>query len=593
MKALRLLAIVASALILVGGWLYFYLSARADDLRAHTRGIAALRTLGEIEDRWNTFAFALRAGQNPDAIDFSAGKREAAQALAGGVGIETPLAVQNAAAARQAFDAKAELGPRLAAIAKDEQEASAALSAAAQFLRSSLRDTSEAVRATLEARLADFDARSARFAAQANTATAAALATAAERVAAAASGAGVAPGELVAGAHRLAESRLVRDRLIDEFTLAPTGPRLDTLSRVLEREFDDALADADRYRVYLLFYSAFLLVVLGYYAWRLAESFRVIGRVNQELKHANETLEQRVTERTRELSDALALLKHSEAMLVQSEKMSSLGQMVAGIAHEVNTPLAYVKSSLDAVGTRLPEIEGMASETERLVAALDAADADEAELARRYAAVSERLAAMKSHDALAELGTLVDDGRHGIERISELVTSLRDFSRLDRSKLAEFDVNEGIGSTLVIARHLLKGKTVRKLLAELPKITCAPSQLNQVLLNLVTNAAQATPEEGGKITLRSRMVDADHVAVDVIDNGHGIPKDVMPKIFDPFFTTKDIGKGTGLGLSISYKIIESHGGRIDVTSEVGKGTRFTVVLPIKARAEAARLAAVA
>jgi signal transduction histidine kinase len=333
--------------------------------------------------------------------------------------------------------------------------------------------------------------------------------------------------------------------------------------------------------------------VLAYYASKLAESFRVIRRVNADLKHANETLESRVEERTEELSNALKLLKQSEAMLVQSEKMSSLGQMVAGLAHEVNTPLAYVKSSLDAVSTRLPEIEAMAGETAKLVDALGADTPDEQALAQHYQTVSQRLGAMHEHDAIGELRSLVQDGRHGIDRISELVTGLRDFSRLDRSKLADFDLNEGIESTLVILRNVLKGKELHKDLQAIPHIACAPSQLNQVFLNLINNAAQATPEKGGIILVRTRAVGKDQVAVDVVDNGHGIPKDVLPKIFDPFFTTKEVGKGTGLGLSISYKIVESHGGRIDVASEPGKGTRFSVYLPVKSAAEVAAIAAAA
>jgi two-component system, NtrC family, sensor kinase len=279
-------------------------------------------------------------------------------------------------------------------------------------------------------------------------------------------------------------------------------------------------------------------------------------------------------------------LKQSEAMLIQSEKMSSLGQMVAGVAHEVNTPLAYVKSSLDAVDTRLPEIADMAAETERLLGMLEGSDADEETLAAQFAKVTGLVSGIKSHDALGELRSLVGDGRHGIQRISEIVTSLRDFSRLDRSKIAEFDVNEGIESTLVIGRNVLKGKHVRKELGRLPRIECMPSQLNQVFLNLVTNAAQATPEQGGEIVVRTRVEDPGHVAVDVIDNGHGIAPEIRKKIFDPFFTTKEVGKGTGLGLSICYKIVESHGGRIDVQSDVGKGTRFTVVLPVKSGLEA-------
>ena len=132
----------------------------------------------------------------------------------------------------------------------------------------------------------------------------------------------------------------------------------------------------------------------------------------------------------------------------------------------------------------------------------------------------------------------------------------------------------------MLAKHELKGHTIRRQYGDIPPVTCSPSQINQVFLNLITNAAQAIDAGRGVITLATRRVDAGHVAVDVQDNGKGIPPEVLPKIFDPFFTTKDVGKGTGLGLSIAYKIVQQHGGTITVDSKVGVGTRFTVVLPL-------------
>jgi len=161
------------------------------------------------------------------------------------------------------------------------------------------------------------------------------------------------------------------------------------------------------------------------------------------------------------------------------------------------------------------------------------------------------------------------------------VTNLKNFSRLDRSKVASFNLNEGLDSTLMIARHELKHHAVKKNYGNIPPITCSPSQINQVFLNLINNAAQATAAGKGVIQLTTRREGPGHVAVEVADNGKGIPPEVLPKIFDPFFTTKEVGKGTGLGLSIVYKIVEQHGGRISVDSTVGVGTRFTVVLPLQ------------
>jgi len=354
------------------------------------------------------------------------------------------------------------------------------------------------------------------------------------------------------------------EALFDQAWLSPAGPRLDVLSRVLDRAFEDALTQAELYRVWLLYYSAFLLAILAYLV--------------SQLYQANVGLERRVAERTRELSQALDKLKESEAMLVQSEKMSSLGQMVAGLAHEVNTPLAYVKASLESVRARVGDAGRIAQETDRLLELLSAGQTDEAALAAQFKAVQE-LVRDKRFDALE---AQVKDGLYGIGQISELVANLKDFSRLDRSKVAEYDLHGGIESTLRIARHQLGGRSVRKVFGDIPPVACSPSQVNQVLLNLIVNAAQATREQGGAIVVRTGMRDAQRVAIEVSDNGHGIPEDVLPRIFDPFFTTKDAGKGTGLGLAICYKIVESHGGKLEVQSKPGVGTRFTVVLPVSA-----------
>jgi signal transduction histidine kinase len=229
----------------------------------------------------------------------------------------------------------------------------------------------------------------------------------------------------------------------------------------------------------------------------------------------------------------------------------------------------------------MPRVATALGEAEKLIAMLQSDQTDDAALSRQFAVASQALNEAHSGGAFPDLDRLVQDGLYGIGQISELVNNLRNFARLDRSKMAEFDLNEGLAAALSIAKHQLKKRTVNKALGAIPKVACAPSQINQVFLNLLTNAAQATPEEGGVITVRTFQPDREHVAVEVADNGHGIAAEVLPKIFDPFFTTKEVGKGTGLGLSISYKIVESHGGRITVDSKVGVGTRFRVTLPVK------------
>ena len=372
-------------------------------------------------------------------------------------------------------------------------------------------------------------------------------------------------------------------QLAQQIDLAPTAPRINSLSNAFDVQFRAVSDEKERYRVYLVFYSAALLVFLAYVVWQLGRSYAKINQANEALKAANETLEHRVEDRTKELSEALKHLKESETMLIQTEKMSSLGQMVAGIAHEINTPLAYVKSSLATLKERMPEVENIVGESTKLMGMLERGDASDEQLSEQFARVSSIATRFQEEEMAGNLEELSVDALHGIDQISEIILNLKNFSRLDRSKVSRFDLNEGLESTLVIARNLVKHKTVIRRFGEIPLIECSPSQMNQVFLNLVTNAAQATnDDESGEITITTGMAPNGQVRVDVADNGHGIPEKVIAKIFDPFFTTKDVGKGTGLGLSIAYKIVQEHGGRIEVRSKIGLGTLFTVFLPVKA-----------
>jgi len=358
----------------------------------------------------------------------------------------------------------------------------------------------------------------------------------------------------------------VENELFQKITMASAGPRIDSLTDAFSTESADVQSDSERYRIYLIAYAGALLILIGWLLSKLALSYRI--------------LESRVEERTRELTDALRQLKESESQLIQTEKMSSLGQMVAGIAHEINTPLAYVKNSLGSVAGKLPDVKQLIVETNKLLRLMEDPSPDPARLQAKYAAVRGLIQHFAEQQALAELGQLANDGLYGIEQISEIVLNLKNFSRLDRSKVSSFNLNEGLDSALILAKHELKHFSIKKQFGDIPAITCSPSQLNQVFLNLINNAAQAIESGAGEITLVTRMEGADHVAVEIADNGKGIPPEIMSKIFDPFFTTKAVGKGTGLGLSISYKIIEQHGGSISVDSTVGQGTRFTIVLPL-------------
>ena len=259
--------------------------------------------------------------------------------------------------------------------------------------------------------------------------------------------------------------------------------------------------------------------------------------------------------------------------------MASLGQMVAGLAHEINTPLGYVRNNVE-----------MLREAHRSAALAFAAVnrmARDTHLGEdRQPPLAEALSLCRKFDeehGVEETRELLDDALHGVGQISELVGNLRNFSRLDQARLDRVNLNEALESALHIIRHMLRDRIrVVRQFGEIPPVECAPSQINQVFLNLFTNAAQAIEGEG-KLLLRT-YADDTHVIASIQDNGKGMPREVMRHVFDPFFTTKAVGEGTGLGLSICYQIVRQHDGYIRVASKDGRGTRFLVGLPIQRKA---------
>ncbi|HEX4300845.1 MAG TPA: ATP-binding protein [Gammaproteobacteria bacterium] len=310
----------------------------------------------------------------------------------------------------------------------------------------------------------------------------------------------------------------------------------------------------------------------------ITEGGRYVGM--GAVMHLLNAMEAQLAAQTEDLAVAYKQLKASQLQLIQSEKMASLGQMVAGVAHEINTPLGYVKNNIEMMEMFFDSNRAMVAASNALADALLAPHCTEQELQERLAALAE-LRQQPSSEA-DDMLKLFADTRFGVDQISEIVQNLKDFSRLDRATADDVDLNECLDSAVLLARNVLKNRVeVVRQYGALPRISCMPSQLNQVFLNMLSNAAQAI-EGPGRILLKTET-EEDWLKITVQDTGKGIPADVLPRIFDPFFTTKPVGQGTGLGLSISYQIVQQHGGDIRVTSQPGKGTRFTVRLPLAAR----------
>ncbi len=302
-------------------------------------------------------------------------------------------------------------------------------------------------------------------------------------------------------------------------------------------------------------------------------------------------MQARVAQNAAQLAEAYGQLQSSQAALVQSEKMASLGQMVAGVAHEINTPLGYVRNNVEMVQGVFGQVREMLAEYDRLTRMLTDETTDEQNLSQLLFKLSSEAHDLQDSKLLEDTEALFGDTLFGVDTIKELVINLRNFSRLDSAKVAEVSLNDCIDQTLVIANNVLKARVeVIKRYGEVPPVACSPSQINQVLLNMMSNAAQAIEHDQGKLLLKTEA-DGNWVRVSIQDNGKGIAAEHLSKIFDPFFTTKPVGQGTGLGLSISYQIIQAHGGTIQVASVPGKGTKFVISLPAAAPVAAVATAA--
>ncbi|MCX2899456.1 ATP-binding protein [Pseudomonas mandelii] len=286
-------------------------------------------------------------------------------------------------------------------------------------------------------------------------------------------------------------------------------------------------------------------------------------RASLQMNHLEHLVQQEVDER-----------KQLESQLVQSEKLASLGQLAAGVAHEINNPIGFISSNLGTLDNYFQQLQAMLDAYRQAESSIESA-----ECAERLQQLRERI----ELDFLSEdIPLLIKESKDGISRVGQIVKDLKDFSRVDSNLEWQWsNLQQGIESTLNIVANELKYKAdVLKDYQVLPDIECLPSQINQVIMNLIVNASQAIGPERGTLTLRTGHA-AQSVWIEVQDTGSGIAPQDLQKIFDPFFTTKPVGQGTGLGLSLSYGIIKKHRGDITVRSEVGVGTTFRVELPIR------------
>lgn len=317
----------------------------------------------------------------------------------------------------------------------------------------------------------------------------------------------------------------------------------------------------------------------------VARDMRDIHELITELALINEEMEDRVSKRTEELrlakeasDDAFKKLQQTQAQLGQSDKMASIGQLSAGIAHEINNPAGFVTSNLKTLEQYIRDIKSIFSECD--AALRERGRENEEGFISAIKRIEEQKQAVDLPFILNDIDQIISETQDGMTRISKIVKNLREFSHAGSDKPEYADINKGLDSTLNIVWNELKYKAeVVTVYGDIPPVLCYPQQLNQVFMNLFVNAGQAMKEKG--VIRVTTFTENDRVIVSISDTGEGIPLQNLSRIFDPFFTTKPVGKGTGLGLAVVYAIVQKHGGEIKVDSEVGKGTAFTVSIPVE------------
>jgi signal transduction histidine kinase len=288
------------------------------------------------------------------------------------------------------------------------------------------------------------------------------------------------------------------------------------------------------------------------------------------------SLNDKLEKQKNELNKTLKELTQAQAQLVQSEKMASLGQLTAGVAHELNNPLNFITASIAPLQRNLEDLLNLLKKYDSVI--------EEKQLSTGFNEVTELKKELDYTLLVHETKNLLKGINEGASRSESIVKDLRTFSRMDENEFKEVNIHDGIDSTLLLLSNRIRnGITVHKNYGDLPFVECLPGKLNQVFMNILTNSLLAIEKEGN-IRIETSTVD-DRARISIRDNGKGMSEEVREHIFEPFFTTREVGKGTGLGLSISYSIIEEHNGTIEVLSEPGVGSEFIILLPFNRKNE--------
>lgn len=355
------------------------------------------------------------------------------------------------------------------------------------------------------------------------------------------------------------------DTFLRKIMLSTTGEELSQLSNAWDMWFVDQSQKYDNFTILLTAYIVSLLAFIAIIVWILRSLYR--------------SLDQKVEERTKETEIAFEELKEYETQLMQSEKMASLGQLVAGVTYEMNTPLGYISANVDTVSKN---IKGMGRVYEVMNILSNEVSLPKPD-GKKMGALLKHLVKLFREggkgEVINETQELLEDSTYGLNEISQLVSSLKDYGSIDQSEMKSINLNRNLDTTLDMSKSLIKNRELVRNYTDIKNIKGMPSQLNQVFMNVITNAIQATDDNTGKIII-STDSDEDNVIIEIEDNGIGMREEEVKHVFDPFFTTKDVGQGVGLGMAVAYKIIKSHGGEIIVESQPSNGTKVIIKLPL-------------